>query len=45
MQEALNFFKEFVEGKVSGSELELALSENPRLEVLLSDDSLNWSGT
>ncbi|RQO75323.1 hypothetical protein DBR43_08170 [Pedobacter sp. KBW06] len=45
MQEALDFLKEFVEGKVSGPELEATLSENSGLEMLLSDDSLNWTGT
>jgi len=45
MEEALNFLKEFVEGKISGTELETALSENSRLEGVLSDDSLNWAGT
>lgn len=45
MEETLNFLKEFVEGKISGPELETALSENSRLEVVLSDDSLSWAGT
>lgn len=45
MQEALNFLKGFVEGEISGSELGTALSENSGLETLLSDDSLNWTGT
>lgn len=45
MKEALNFLKGFVEGKISGPELEFALSENSGLETLLSDDSLNWTGT
>lgn len=45
MEKELLFLKDFVEGKIKGPELELALLENPALEVLLSDDSLNWSGT
>ncbi|SHF20929.1 hypothetical protein [Pedobacter caeni] len=45
MEKELLFLKDFVEGKLKGAELEAALIENPALETLLSDDSINWNGT
>jgi hypothetical protein len=45
MEKELLFLKDFVEGRMKGVELEAALVGNPALEILLSDDSLNWTGT
>ncbi|BAP32655.1 uncharacterized protein CHSO_3618 [Chryseobacterium sp. StRB126] len=45
MKDAIQFLKDFVQGKISCKEFEQQLYTNPELEKLLSDSSVSWQKT